>query len=222
MQAIIFDTETASLEGGVCDIALAWIDNNFNITDDVESLIDPQRPITPSASGIHHITDDMVWDKPTLAEFMEMNHHPFREGSILGGHNVGFDLRVCSEHVPKQFTKLDTLKLARNLWPDAENHQLQTLRYMHRIAGGDQAHRAMGDVITCINLLRFMAELHDTDLEGLIILSRAPLSLDARFPFGKHKGERIKDMPRSYCDWALRNMTDLDPDLREALQIRLG
>lgn len=218
----VFDTETASLEGGVCDIAIVQIDRNFNVLWEAESLIDPERPISPTASGIHHITDDMVWDKPTLGEFMEMHGYPWRRSDlVMSGHNVRFDVRVCREHIPAEVVLLDTLKLARNFWPDAENHQLQTLRYMHRIKGGDAAHRAMGDVVTCINLLKHMAFEKNTDLVGLLELSRTPLSLDTKFPFGKHKGVKLRDIPRSYCQWLLDNVHDLDPDLREAVASRI-
>jgi exodeoxyribonuclease X len=221
-QVDVFDTETASLEGGVCDIAIVRLDEDFNVLWEVESLIDPQRPISPTASGIHHITDDMVQHEPTLSEFMELHGFPWnRRGLIVGGHNVRFDIRVCKEHLPDDVGHIDTLKLARNFWPDAENHQLQTLRYMHKIRGGDAAHRAMGDVVTCINLLHYMADLKRTNLRGLMELSRAPLTLDTKFPFGKHKGVKLRDMPRSYCQWLLDNVHDLDPDLREAVASRV-
>lgn len=224
MQAFIFDTETASLKGGVCDIAIAVIDNQFNVVEGIESLIDPEVPISPSASGIHHITDDMVHDAPTLSEFMEMYGHPFQRqhNPVLGGHNVQFDIRVLGSFIPVPYTKLCTLKLARNLWPDAENHQLQTLRYTFGLDAGEQAHRAMADVITCISLLRRIGEDMGYDLAGVINLAQRPLTLEAKMPFGKHKDTKLKDIPLSYVRWLVENATDLDPDLREALATRLA
>lgn len=223
MQAFIFDTETASLQGGVCDIAIALIDDQFNVVDQVESLINPERAISPTASGIHHITDDMVRDAPTLDQFMAEQGHPFHaaEHPVLGGHNVQFDIRVCGNHIPVPYTKLCTLKLARNLWPNAENHQLQTLRYMFGLDAGAQAHRAMADVITCISLLRRIGEEYGCDLQGVVNLAKKPLSLDAKMPFGKHQGERLRSIPISYVRWLVEK-ADIDPDLREALATRLA
>jgi len=218
----VIDTETASLEGGVCDLAIVRIDNDFNKVWEVESLIDPECPISPSASAIHHITDDMVRFEPTLAEFMELHSYPFkREALILSGHNVRFDLRMLASTLPKQYGKLCTLKLARNTWTngEVENHQLQTLRYTFGLDAGN-AHRAMGDVITCISLLKLLAEKHKTDLKGLVELAKTPLTLETPMPFGKHKGTKLKDVPQSYVRWALDNIADLDPDLREALASR--
>jgi Putative quorum-sensing-regulated virulence factor len=39
------------------------------------------------------------------------------------------------------------------------------------------------------------------------------------FPFGKHKGERLRDIPIHYLDWALG--IDLRDDLRAAVQAYL-
>ena len=37
------------------------------------------------------------------------------------------------------------------------------------------------------------------------------------FPFGKHKGVRIADLPLDYINWVLTNMDDLRPPLQAAL-----
>lgn len=219
-EAFVLDTETAGLDGGVCDIAICKINSDLQIIWEVESLIDPERPIAPQASGIHHITDDMVQFEPTLSEFMEMQGYPLdREGAIIGGHNVQFDIRMIGEFIPRVHRKLCTLKLARVLWPDAPDHKLQTLRYMFKLDAGT-AHRAMGDVRTCISLLRMVAEERGLDLQGILALVAKPLTLDAKMPFGKHQGTKLKDLPSSYVQWLLNKADNLDADLREALSQR--
>jgi exodeoxyribonuclease X len=214
----VFDTETASLQGGVCQIAIARINTNFEVVWQAESLIDPERPIEPGASGIHHITDDMVKDSPTLGEFMAMHNRPFhRDRLIVAGHNTAFDIRMVAGHLPQQYLKLCTLKLARNVWPTAPDHKLQTLRYMLKLDAGE-AHSAMGDVIACISLMKAACRLKNWNLLDLIASSNQPLSLDSTMPFGKHKGQRLRDVPKSWMAWALKEMKDLDPDLRAAFQ----
>lgn len=213
----IFDTETASLEGGVCDIAIVTINNKFEVVRKFESLIDPERSISPSAMGIHHITNEMVWDKPTLAEAMELWSQPFhRDNALVGGHNVAFDCRMVAAVLPQTYGKVCTLKLARLVYPDLENHQLQTIRYTFGLEAGP-AHRAMGDVITCLSLLKHLASEKDTDLEGLFQLGRKPMSLDYKLTFGKHKGTALGKLPKDYIHWLLNKADSLDPDIREAL-----
>lgn len=41
---------------------------------------------------------------------------------------------------------------------------------------------------------------------------------DMVFPFGKHKGERLGEVPKEYMQWCLSNMNRLDPRLKIAMQ----
>ena len=216
----ITDTETASLKGGVCDIAIVAVDVNLNVLWEVESLIDPERPIDPGASGIHGIVDEDVWDKPTLSEFMALTDHPFQHpGLHLCGHNIQFDARMLASTLPEAYRSLCTLKLARNLWTESvSDHKLQTLRYSFKLEAGP-AHRAMGDVITCLSLLRYVMKTQDVDFDGLLALARKPLTLDWKLPFSKYKGTKLRDLPAGMVKWLL-DKPDLDPDLREALALR--
>lgn len=214
----VFDTETASLEGGVCDLAIVTIDDNFNVVRELESLIDPERKISPGAMGIHHITDAMVYDKPTLSEAMEVWGHPFRRDDlVICGHNVAFDIRMVQPTLPQMYSKLCTLKLARLMYANGEvdNHQLQTLRYSFDLEAGP-AHRAMGDVITCISFLKHAGRVLDLNLEGLLRLVKKPLSLDTKLTFTKYKGTKLRDLDPGMVRWLL-NLDNLDPDIREAL-----
>lgn len=220
MRALVTDTETAGLQGGVCDLAFIEIDNDLNIVREFESLIDPERPISPEASGVHHITDEMVYDKPTMSELIGMHGNPFdHDNLVLIGHNIQFDARMLVDVLPQQYRTLCTLKLARNLYPDLESHKLQTIRYTFKLHAGD-AHRAMGDVVTCLSFLRLIANERGLDLQGLMELGRKPLTLEAKMPFGKHKGLKLKDVPMSYVRWLL-DKAEVDPDLREALASRI-
>lgn len=220
MRFIVADTETASLEGGVCDIAIVELDEGLNIVDSVERMIDPERPISPAASGIHHITNDMVEDEPTLSEFMELQGYPLdHDDLVICGHNIQFDCRMLADHMPKSYRRVCTLKLARDLWPDLDNHQLQTIRYTFGLEAGP-AHRAMGDVITCVSLLRHIANERKIGLTEIIEMARRPMTLEAKLTFGKHKGTKLKDLPISYVRWLLEKAAP-DPDLREALAQRI-
>ncbi len=218
MRLFVADTETAGLEGGVCDLALVQLNSNLESIWECESLIDPERPISPAASGVHHIVDEDVADKPTLSQYMEIVGHPFdTDDLVIAGHNIQFDCRMLASVLPKQYRKLCTLKLARNLYPDLDNHQLQTIRYTFKLEAGP-AHRAMGDVITCISFLRMIAQERGLNAQQLVALGQQPLTGDFKLPFGKHKGTRLKDLPSSYVAWMLRPEQSFDPEIIEALK----
>ena len=219
MKLLVLDTETASLTHGVVDIALACVDEDFQVYWKIESLIDPECEISPQAMGVHHITQEMVWDQPTLEEFMRAHRYPLSDVDVIVGHKIDFDIRFVRNYLPKRFEIIDTLKLSRHLWPDAENHKLQTLRYTLGLDAGS-AHRAMGDVTTTISLARQICEAADTDARGLLQLMSVPLPLTTRISFGKHRGERLCDLPINYVRW-LTDKADIEPSLREALAARL-
>lgn len=40
---------------------------------------------------------------------------------------------------------------------------------------------------------------------------------DMVFPFGKHKGKHLSEVPKEYMQWCLNNMDRLDPKLRDAM-----
>ena len=218
MRTIVIDTETAGLDpkDGVVDLAIIEIDENFEPIAEFESLIDPEGPISPSASGVHGIVAEDVADAPTLQQFFDTTGAGVycEEALFVVGHNVRVDLGFLAEHLRGEVVPVDTLRLARHLYPDAENHKLQTLRYAFGLEAG-AAHRAYGDTLLCLNFLRKMAEETGYSVEQLANLSAKPIIVD-KMPFGKHKGLPLDDLPRGYRNWLL-DKADIHDDLRFSL-----
>ena len=223
----VFDAETASLDGGVCEMAAMEIDAQCNVLHVVHSLIDPQVPISAAAGGVHGIRDEDVADAPTLEQFVQVYGTPFPgDDVVLIGYRVEFDIKVCASTLPATYRSLDLLRVARNLWPEAENHKLQTLAYQFRLGTGT-AHRALSDVLTTVNLLRHIMTTTGADFGGVLEMSKRPLSLDTYIGFGKHgpmgsdkldgvRGTKLRNLPKSYIRWYL-GTSDGDPDLKAAL-----
>lgn len=216
---IVIDTETtsATTSAGVCEFAFAEIDENFNILIEHTSLIDPEKPITASASGIHGIVDEDVVDSPTLAEYMYMVHEtPPLEGQVvIIGHNVQFDMRYIGPYVPNQVGQICTLRLARRFLPDAENHKLQTLMHALKLQRRG-SHRADSDVFTTIGLLQHLAGVSGKNLPQLLAAMSEAIKVE-KMPFGKHKGKLLTDIPPNDRKWLL-GLDNLDPDLRRSLE----
>lgn len=219
LKIIVADTETSGLteQDGPCEIAWLEINEDFQVISEVRSLIDPEVPIKASASGIHGITDSDVVDAPTLKEFFhEVMNDPFTGFDLVFvAHNAPFDWKFFEPYVPNHHGTIDTLRLARHVYPDAENHKLQTLRYMHKLDGGD-AHSAMGDVRVCLGLLKRVAEVEGLGIRELISLSYTPIDVQY-MPFGKHKGAALSSLPGHYVKWLL-NLDNIDDDLRLSLE----
>lgn len=139
-----------------------------------------------------------------------------RKGVVWVTGNCKFDQRFfkLGSYVPV-VEEVCTLRLARYFWPDAENHKLQTLRYLHKLTGGEGAHGALEDCETGLALLRFMCQSYGISLNELCCYTRQPLTVKNMY-YGKHKGLPLKELPRGYRVWLMG--TDLDEDLRYSLE----
>lgn len=207
---LILDTETAGLQGGVCEIAWATIDDDLNILEQHVALVNPERPIEPGAQAIHGITDEMVKDKPTLAEVATL----LPKSGWLIAHNSPFDMRmIASAYVPE--ASLCTLSLSRKYIKGTTNHKLETLQRELNLPNR-KSHSALGDILTVHDLLQHLLPMTGVKLETLFKRAGQPKMLHV-MTFGKHKGVPLMQVPKDYLDW-LSKQENLDPDLKYTLE----
>jgi exodeoxyribonuclease X len=217
---IVGDTETTGItpEDQVCEVAWVELDEELQVLDRQHSLIDPQRYISHSASGTHGITNADVVDAPTLKEFFDiiLGGTYFAPGDkvFLIAHNAAFDARFLGPYMPIEAT-LCTLRLARRVYPEVENHKLSTLMYALGLTRGEK-HRADGDVDTTVDLLRKIVEKTGQTLPELAAASLEPIWVEL-MPFGKHKGVPLKALPGTYIQWLMK-LDNLDRDMRWSLE----
>ena len=149
---VFLDTETTGLspEFGdrMCEIALLKTKNG-EILDSYQSLINPGRMISPGASAVNGITDEMVQGKPYFKDIID-DFMRIIDNSVLVIHNAPFDLSFLST----QFRILqkpvfdnpviDSLFLARKYYRFPSN-RLSAIGECLQIQI-NQLHRAYGDV----------------------------------------------------------------------------
>ena len=218
MRWIILDTETTGPTPAdkICEIAWAEVDAGINVIDLVHSLIDPEIPVSASASGVHGLTNVELASEPTIEEFFTIVKPNAFDGDIfLVAHNSSFDVRYVGPWIPNLAGQLCTLRLARRVFPEVENHKLSTLKFALDLDRGT-SHRADGDVMTTLSLLRKIAEKSGMTLPELAAQAMEPVRV-AKMPFGKHKGWEIKTLPANYVKWLL-NLDNLDRDMRWSLE----
>ncbi len=156
LRFIVADTETTGPTPADRVVELAWVelDADLQVIDRQHSLIDPQRPISASASGVHGITADMITEQPTLDEFFDVIYGTYLTGNVVFcAHNAQFDLRYLGPYIPHLSAEVCTLRLARKYFPACENHKLSTLMYELGLVRGT-SHRADGDVDTTVDRQR--------------------------------------------------------------------
>ena len=205
----ILDTETASLQGGVVELALLHIDTELNVLGEFHTKVNPERPIEPGAFAVHGISDADVADAPTLAQIPELSLV-----THAVAHNYPFDSRMLKGRLNAE-ASLCTLSLSRQYLKGTANHKLENLK--RELGLPDQkSHSALGDVYTTLDLLRHLLPLTGVPLDTLFKRAAQP-KLIHRMTYGKHKGLLISQVPADYRNWLL-GQENLDKDLKYTLE----
>lgn len=150
---IVLDTETTGLDytrERIIEFAAVRLENG-KITDEYQTLINPQQHIRKSSMAIHGITEEMVKDAPTEEEAMPeilkfIGNYP------IVAHNAIFDysflneakLRVTGEKLENPH--IDTQAMFKEIAPDLESHGLEALTERFNVELNNH-HRAMADTM---------------------------------------------------------------------------
>ena len=96
------------------------------------------------------------------------------------------------------------MRLSQALYPNAENHRLQTLASLLNVQIAP-THRALADAQTSFHLMKKIASAHNMSIDEMLSLIQSA-SLDSPMPFSKHKGTKLKDLPSDYAKWLTENL----------------
>ncbi|MGD9369082.1 MAG: DUF3820 family protein [Desulfobacteraceae bacterium] len=195
----------------------------------VNELFNPGRRIAIEAMAVHHITNEMVRDKPPFkgsAAYMQLIDLVAGPNNIVVAHNAKFDIDMLRNEGIDPPKVICTLKLARFLDKAGviPQYNLQYLRYYLELKIEAKAHDALGDILVLEALFRrIYARFQSDGVEDIenemIRISNAPI-LIARMPFGKHKGMLFSEIPTDYLEWLYS--TELDEDMAHTVRHHLG
>lgn len=173
---VVFDIETTGLDkyqNHITEIGAVKVENGV-ITDKWSTFVNPGEPIPQNIVELTSITDEMVKDAPAIAEILP-DFLAFCKGCVLVAHNARFDVGFISVaakrcEIPFNFAYLDTLQLARCLYPQLANHKLNNLtRHLNIML--ENHHRAVDDAKATadifVKMLEELREQGKTDLPGL-------------------------------------------------------
>lgn len=222
---LVADTETSGLKDpvGVCEVGIIEVDQiTLAEVDRQRSLIDPELPISASASGIHRITNDMVVNEPNLDEYFNvvLGGRYNEKRIIMVAHNAPFDFPKLKAYMGVEPVALCTLRLARKIWPDAEDHKLATLKFLFGLGRRDgHSHSALDDVEDTADLLRLIVKETGMTVQELVELQRKPTIVKI-MPFSKHKGEPLESVPVSFWIWLSKQAGEgVDSDLAYSVNL---
>ncbi|MGG1630598.1 PolC-type DNA polymerase III [Rossellomorea sp. NRS-1567] len=156
---IVFDVETTGLSAvydTIIELAAVKIKDG-EVIDKFESFANPHHPLSATTIELTGITDDMVQTAPEINDVL-LDYHKWAGEDILVAHNASFDMGFLNAGyqkagLPKATNPvIDTLELARLLYPQFKNHRLNTLAKKFDIEL-TQHHRAIYDAETTGYLL---------------------------------------------------------------------
>lgn len=151
-----FDTETTGLSVETDRIvqlgAVRVLNGRLVDGEMMDVYVNPGRPIPPSATRIHRVTDADVAQAPDIAAVGRRFHH-FARDAVLVAHNAPFDiglLRRCAPEMGVQWDHpvLDTVLLSAVVFGITEDHALDALCTRLEVALPDEVrHTAYGDAL---------------------------------------------------------------------------
>lgn len=212
---VCFDVESTGLDSNtdrIIEIAAIKFTLKENL-DRFHSLINPEVPIPHESQKIHHISDEMVSDKPNIASILPL-FCEFLGNYPIVGHGISFDISILQAAIQKSHLSIslekkvviDTLRLAR-LYGESPSNSLDVLRRHFNIPY-EGSHRAMNDVIINIQVFKQLTKKFRT-LPELLQCLKKPILMKI-MPLGKYKGRLFKEIPLDYLLWARRQKFDQD------------
>ncbi|MDR2749017.1 MAG: PolC-type DNA polymerase III, partial [Clostridiales bacterium] len=155
---VVFDLETTGLRkesDQIIEIGAVKIKDNKEI-DRFHSFVAYDGLIPPKITELTGITGDMLKGAPELKDILP-EFLKFSEGCALAAHNAQFDVGFVTQaaialglEVPA--TVVDTLELARFLFPELPKHKLNNVAE-HLGVSLENHHRAVDDAEACAGIM---------------------------------------------------------------------
>ncbi len=135
---------------------------NGEVIDEFACFVNPEKSIPPDVVKVTNITDDMVKDAETIDKVFP-KILDFIGDCVLVAHNADFDMGFLKYNAAQLGYKLnntymDTLRLARELFPEYKKYKLGIIAENLGIKV-EVAHRALDDVDTTVKVLWVMLDM---------------------------------------------------------------
>ncbi len=132
---VVFDLETTGAKAPPCRITEIGACRILNgeIVSKFHTLINPEEPIPEFITALTGIDDSMVKNAPVFGEVVS-SFLEFVGDAVLVAHNSPFDMGFLDFEIGRVFENyrlsnpsLCTVQLSRRLFPQIENHKLNTV-----------------------------------------------------------------------------------------------
>lgn len=206
MSIIFFDLETTGLHP-YTDKITQYMFLNSETQTFLSSYVNPECEVPPEVIKLNGVTLDDLKPYPTFSEQLPkiIDFVGTEKPVYLVAHNGdSFDkvflikqMKQMGLQLPANWFFIDTLKLARYFLPELKKHTLDSLREYYHFSK-EHAHLATKDVLDLERIYFAMAK--DKTPYAMYLLNK---ELSQIMPFGKYKGELLKNIPEDYFRFML-------------------
>lgn len=138
---------------------------NGEVIGEFSTFVNPEKHIPERVTEVTNITDEMVKDAdtiekvfPKILEFLGDDKE-----TVIVAHNANFDVGFLKQNAKAlgyefNYTYLDTLSLAKDLFPDYKKYKLGKIAENLGIKV-EVAHRALDDVDTTVKVFKVMIDM---------------------------------------------------------------
>ena len=137
------------------------------VLDEFSCFVNTEKHIPQRVTEVTNITDEMVADAETIEKvFPKMLEFIGNDkNAVLVAHNAGFDIGFLKQNAKVlgydfDYTYLDTLSLAKDLFPEYKKYKLGKIADNLGIKV-EVAHRALDDVDTTVKVFKVMLDMLD-------------------------------------------------------------
>ncbi len=160
----VLDLETtgfSAVSERITEVGIMKIKNG-EVIDEFSCFVNPEKHIPQRVTEVTNITDDMVKDAETIEKVFPKILE-FVKDSVLVAHNAPFDIGFLKQNAKNlgyefDYTYLDTLSLAKDLFPDYKKYKLGKIAENLGIKV-EVAHRALDDVDTTVKVFNVMLKM---------------------------------------------------------------
>jgi DNA polymerase-3 subunit epsilon len=223
-----FDLETTGAKVGkdrIVEIAILRVDTNNQESQRVWR-INPEMDISPQATQVHGISNQMVEKEPNFAHYSN-EIYQFIKGCDLAGFNaIKFDIPILVEELIRADIDFDFSRIrmidSQVIYHKKEPRNLSAALKFYCNKDLENAHSALDDTIATYEVFKAQLDRYD-DLEpNMDFLSeytkrnnnldfagkiRIDSDNDAIFAFGKYAGQKVTDVFKSdkgYYSWIMK------------------
>ena len=210
--------------------------------------LNPEMPIPPQATAVHHITDEDVKDAPTFRQIAKDLLRIFENCDIAGFNSNKFDVPLLMEEFLRCGLKFDVSNRkfvdVQTIFHKMEQRTLVAAYKFYCDKELTDAHSALADTRATYEVLKAQldryqeSDVFGNDIEKLANFSSQNRNLDlagriianengeAIFNFGKYKGQKVEDVLKNdtgYFSWVLQgDFTQNTKDVLTRLKIEFS